>query len=210
MSRFVPTALVLLSLLLGPGIAAAQEPTDSIRAAALRDYHGPDLHGKDGPLAKAGLDLLVLYHEYRAVQATGVDTTFTPRQDLRLKNGRVGIEAVATDTAEELLADLKALGLKDGVTAGRLVSGWLPVEQIPAMARLESLRGLIQSKMQTRTPSSQPAPSRLSPPDPPSPPSPDTSGAQPEPGTGASSDDEADDAGLFVLLLGGFLLAVES
>jgi len=209
MSRFVPVALVLLSLLLlGPGIAAAQKPADSIRAAALRDYNGPDLKGKDGPLAKAGLSLLLLYHEHRAFQETGADTTFTSSQDIRLKNGRVGIEAVATDTAEELLADLKNLGLKDGVTAGRLVSGWLPIEQIPAMARLESLRGLIQSQMQTRPSSSQPAPSTPSPPDPPSPP--DASGAQSERGPGASSNGDADGTGLFLVLLSGFLLAVES
>lgn len=210
MSRFLPAALgTLILLLLLPVPATAQQSPDSVRAAALRDYHGPDLKGKDGALAKAGLDLLRLYHEHRAFQRHDGDSTFTPSTDIRRKNGRVGIQAVATDTAKELLADLKALGLTDGVTAGRLVSGWLPVEQIPAMARLKSLRGLIQSQMQTRDASAQPAPSRVSPPEPPTLPStPSASDSTQHPG--ASSEREADGAGLFLLLLIGVLLAVDA
>lgn len=150
-ARVAVSLFGLLVLLFHAGPAAAQPSADSLRAAALRDYNGPDGTGKDGPLAKAGRDLLLLYHEYRAVQQQDPDTTFSPRLvDVRVEDGRVRIEAVATNTADELLVDLKALGLKDGVTAGRLVSGRLPIGQIPAMARLESLRGLIPSGRQTR------------------------------------------------------------
>jgi len=127
--------------------ATAQLPADSIRTAALRDYHGPDLEGKDGPLAKAGRSLLLLYHEYAAFRARYPDSTFTARvSGLPTRNGRVAVEAVAVDRADTLLTDLEALGLEDGLTGGRVVSGRLPIDRIPAMARLESLRGLIESE----------------------------------------------------------------
>jgi hypothetical protein len=194
--------LFLLGLLLtAAGPAPAQPAPDSLRAAALRDYHGPDLRGKDGPLAKAGLDLLLLYHEYRAAQGPGPDTAFTPRvADVRTKNGRVGIEAVAADSARALLEDLRALGLTGGVTAGRLVSGWLPIEQIPAMARLPSLRGLIPSQAQTRDAPSQgrAAPSGSAP------------VGQDARAAPAAPDSSPPGAGAFVLVLAGVVLAVEA
>jgi hypothetical protein len=145
MPRLLCCLLVVLAA--APLPAPAQLPTDSIRTAALRDYHGPDLEGKDGPLAKAGRSLLLLYHEYEAFRARCPDSSFTATvSSLPTQNGRVAVEAVAVDSADTLLADLEALGLEDGLTGGRVVSGWLPIEQIPAMARLESLRGLIQSE----------------------------------------------------------------
>ena len=145
MSRLLCCLLVVLTA--APLAATAQLPTDSIRTAALRDYPGPDLEGKDGPLAKAGRSLLVLYHEHEAFRGRFPDSTFAPTiADVPTRDGCIGIEAVAVDSAEALLADLEAIGLQDGVTAGRLVSGWLPIPQIPAMARLSSLRGLIQSE----------------------------------------------------------------
>ena len=130
-----------------PIAAPAQLPTDSIRTAALRDYHGPDLDGKDGPLAKAGRSLLLLYHEHEAFRAHYPDSTFSSTiSGLPTRNGRVAVEAVAVDHADTLLTDLEAIGLEDGLTGGRVVSGWLPIPQIPAMTRLSSLRGLIQSE----------------------------------------------------------------
>lgn len=150
--------LALIGLLLLPVAATAQRPADRLRAAALRDLHGPDGTGHDGPLAKAGGTLLMLYHEYEAFRARDVDTTFASRlTDVRVAEGRVGIEAVAATTTEDLLADLKALGLHDAVTAGRVVSGWVPIDQIPDMARLESLRGLLQAEARPRE---QASPSR--------------------------------------------------
>lgn len=145
MPRLLCCLLVVLTA--APLAATAQLPTDSIRTAALRDYHGRDLEGKDGPLAKAGRSLLVLYHEYEAFRTRHPDSTFSSTiSGLPTRNGRVAVEAVATDSAGALLTDLETLGLEDGLTGGRVVSGWLPIDQIPAMARLESLRGLITSE----------------------------------------------------------------
>lgn len=130
-------------------LSAAQQPADSIRKQALRDYHGPDLKGKDGPLAKAGLDLLVLYHEYQAFRKRGADTFKPSISGLRVAHGHVTIDAVGAEP-EQLLDDLQALGLKNGASAGRVVSGRFPIVHIPSLARLESLRGVLPSRMQTQ------------------------------------------------------------
>ncbi len=217
----MPRSVVLVVLLLGMSVsvAAAQQPADSIREAALRDYHGPDREGKDGPLAKAGLDLLVLYHEYRAHRENGADTTFSPSvPGVRVADGRVTVDAIAADAAGTLRKELEALGLTNAATAGRVVSGRFPIEEVPALAKLESLRGVAPSRMQTRTDSgpsggnvvqpekeqAQPTPSRdtstrsegqvPSPDDdtsqapPPTPPSPDSTGVNAD----ASSNETAD------------------
>lgn len=140
-------ALLLLAAPLG---ASAQQPHDSIRAEALRDYHGPDLEGKDGPLAKAGLDLLVLYHEYRAFQREGGDAFAPSASGIRVSEGHVTIDAIAASDAQQLRSDLKGLGTKDVERAGRVVSGRVPIGRIPELARLESLRGVTASRMQTQ------------------------------------------------------------
>ncbi len=57
-------------------------------------------------------------------------------------DGRVLIEAVAADDAQQLLADLVALGLTDGVVVGRVVNGWLPVEAFDHAQHLASLKFL--------------------------------------------------------------------
>ena len=148
----------LLLLALTPLSAAAQQPADSIRAEALEDFHGPDETGKDGPLAKAGLDLLMLYHEHQAFQQRGGDTFSPSIPGARVSDGHVPIDAIAANGAGPLRADLNELGLKDAAVAGRIVSGRLPIDQIPAMATLESLRGVALSRMKTHEDASGPTP----------------------------------------------------
>ena len=55
-------------------------------------------------------------------------------------DGRVTIDAVASGDVEDLKNDLLALGLEQAASAGRIVSGRLPVAAIAAMAALPSLR----------------------------------------------------------------------
>ena len=148
----------LLLLALTPLSAAAQQPADSIRAEALEDFHGPDETGKDGPLTKAGLDLLMLYHEHQAFQQRGGDTFSPSIPGARVSDGHVPIDAIAANGARPLRADLNELGLKDAAVAGRIVSGRLPIDQIPAMATLESLRGVALSRMKTHEDASGPTP----------------------------------------------------
>jgi hypothetical protein len=113
-----------------------------VRAAALRDYHGDDRLGKDGPLAKAGMALLTLYHTYRAHQATSPNEPFEAPGLVRVIDGRVVVDAVAAGDPEALRADLERLGARRLAVARRLVSGRLPIAAIPDAARLASLQSL--------------------------------------------------------------------
>ena len=128
---------------------------DSIRQAALEDYHGPDRRGKDGPLAKAGLDLLLLYHRHQASASTDglraePDAPSTVG-GMQVRNGRVVIDAIAAESASALQEDLEVLGLTGGATAGRLVSGQFPIAKIPDLARLKSLRSVRPSRARTHS-----------------------------------------------------------
>lgn len=147
-----------LTILLVP-VTHAQSP-DSIRRHALRDFHGADLEGKDGPLAKAGMDLLLLYHRFRAEETSGIQGGDNSGSEMQIRDGRVTIDAIATATPEALKTDLEALGLTEAAVAGRIVSGRFPIAKIPDLARLSTLRGVQPSRAQTRdgaqaTPSEQ-------------------------------------------------------
>ena len=160
----LPPGLVGLLLMLLPAVpATAQQPVDSVRANALEDFHGPDGQGKDGPLAKAGLDLLMLYHEHQAFQQEDGDTFSPSVLGARVRDGHVTVDAVAQDEAKQLRADLQALGVKDAAVAGRIVSGRLPIDRIPEMARLESLRGVALSQMETQGAAPPQTPEKMAP-----------------------------------------------
>jgi hypothetical protein len=137
----------------GAVFAQAQSVPDSVRRAALEDFHGPDLEGKDGPLAKAGLDLLLLYHRHRSRpdRALSVRAEDASEGGMQIQDGRVVIDAIAAGDVEALAADLDSLGMTDVASAGGLVSGRLPIEKIPALARLSTLRGATPSRMRTRS-----------------------------------------------------------
>jgi hypothetical protein len=162
----------------------------------MTDYHGPDLSGKDGPFAKAGLDLLLLYHEYRAFRERGGDTFSPSVGGVQVSDGYVTIEAIAATTARALRTDLKALGFKDAAAAGRLVSGRLPIDQIPALAKLETLRGVVVSRAQTHGNTSPTEPDKAT---------------RMESTDGEESSDGSADGGMLLFLLGvvGLLLLTE-
>jgi hypothetical protein len=90
-------------------------------------------------LAKVGSELRALYESYLAARATG-RSLIAPDPSLLIVEDRVVVDAVASDGVGDLEAALVALGMRGAVTAGRMVSGQLPIAQIPAMAALPSLR----------------------------------------------------------------------
>jgi len=190
-----------VAVLLPVGSALAQQPTDSIRTEALRDFHGPDETGKDGPLARASLDLLVLYHEYQAFQAQGGGTFSPGVAGVRVSDGHVSIDAIAANEAGRLRADLKDLSLKNGAVAGRVVSGRLPIDQIPAMAKLESLRGAVLSRAETQGTTSPSSPKQTDPK--PSPPQKSLEAIGDDPGTESTG---GGGLGFLLILLGALLI----
>ncbi|PSQ79953.1 MAG: hypothetical protein BRD46_05325, partial [Bacteroidetes bacterium QS_8_68_15] len=100
-------------------LADTLSPAEAARYA----FHGRDREGKDGPLANIGYDLAHLYFAYcahrRAAAAEG-DTSFQPPSDgmTVTEAGKVTVNATAAESGEQLRADLDALGLDGGATAG--------------------------------------------------------------------------------------------
>jgi hypothetical protein len=89
-------------------------------------------------LRKVGPELRALYQAYRAAQQSG-RAMILPDSAMRVVEDRVLIDAVASEDVSDLKVHLVALGMRESVTAGRIVSGQLPIAAIPAMAALPSL-----------------------------------------------------------------------
>ncbi|PSQ69452.1 MAG: hypothetical protein BRD31_05605, partial [Bacteroidetes bacterium QH_2_64_26] len=151
------------------GMLNVTETSPGVLQAARSDVTGPGQAKTDGPLSSVGLELAVLYHQFRATGSAGVqalrNASSGPRMkaadgDRRRGAGRthspispdgqfVTIEAVASENASRLLADLRGLGFEDGATAGNVVSGRLPISSIKEAASLSSLRGAMPSYART-------------------------------------------------------------
>jgi hypothetical protein len=97
--------------------------------------------GKKRWLSKVDHDLAALFKEYETFRQGGSVGAFKPSNPyLRVVDGRVVIDAVASGEAKDLLADLEALGLQNGATFGRMVSGRLPIGAIEQLKNLDSLK----------------------------------------------------------------------
>ena len=90
-------------------------------------------------MAKISPELRALYDAYLAAQRGG--GPFSPNDPLiRIVDDRVIVDAVASGDVIALEADLRALGMQGTVSAGRIVSGQLPISAIGALTGLPSLR----------------------------------------------------------------------
>ncbi len=125
------------------GLVAPAGVDPEVWQQVQRDLAGDDLEGKDGPLAKVGLPLALLYREYQAhlVAFTPSDSLLRVVPDESGTGGAlVLIKAVAADDSEVLLADLEVLGIQDAALFDRQISGRLPILAIERLAALESLQ----------------------------------------------------------------------
>src|SRR5262249_62203124 len=94
---------------------------------------------KDGPVDKISPELLALYDAYVAAQRHG--GPFIPTDPLvRIVDGRVIVDATASGNVGALETDLKALGMRETVSAGAEVLGALRVSATPAPAQLAAPR----------------------------------------------------------------------
>jgi hypothetical protein len=94
---------------------------------------------KDGPMARISPELRALYDAYLAAQRGGIP--FSSSDPLiPVVDDRVIVDAVASGDVQPLERDLKALGRQGTISAGRIVSGQLPISVIGALANLHSLR----------------------------------------------------------------------
>ena len=94
---------------------------------------------KDGPMAKISPELRALYDTYLAAQR-GSSPFRASDPLIRIVDDRVIVDAVASGDVVALEADLRALGMQGTASAGRMVSGQLPISAIGALTGLPSLR----------------------------------------------------------------------
>ena len=91
--------------------------------------------------SKISPELLALYQEYSSKPDSKGQEPFSTKGALvRIIDGYVLVDAVASGDVNTLKADLIALGLRDGVSFERVVSGQLPISSIPSLGELSSLR----------------------------------------------------------------------
>jgi hypothetical protein len=180
--------LGVLLLAAGPSVSQAQPVTPSgeraqpetrlllqraapeAKQAARTAWAGDDRAGKDGPMAKAGLDLATLYHQHAlegaagvralmagpeeapegaAKEAGGAQGSVRTRALVSADGNRVTVHAVARSSGGALLGALRGLGLRNGEQDGALVSGQLPIRTLREAAALTQLRGLQLARVQT-------------------------------------------------------------
>ena len=106
----------------------------------------PDQHpgqvglNKGGSMAKAGPMLLKVHAEYRAHKKQNSALFKSNNPFLKIRHGKILIDAVAARDGDTLLKDLNKLGLQKGARYGHIVSGRLPLAVIDKAAALNSLQ----------------------------------------------------------------------
>lgn len=102
----------------------------------------PDV-GLGLPTSKADGKLDSTLMGISALLTSGLDATSmadNPQYGAFINQGTIGIDALPTGDVETLLADLQALGLQGTTFGGYVVGGSLPLNAIPQLANLASLR----------------------------------------------------------------------
>lgn len=123
---------------------------------SLIDFHGPDLRGKDGPLARLDLPLISLFHEYNHFVASETPADFQSSNRLvRTLEDRVVVDLVASPNAVNsnsregaeqdwgtaaLAHQLQNLGSQITGSWGPMVSALVPIPSLPEVAGLSALR----------------------------------------------------------------------
>lgn len=134
---------------------------------AKTDVHGPDHAGKDGPLARVGFDLALLYRERQAHEQSGTAKAFESNAVAEgpVTGEYVTIDATARGSAASLEADLQQMSAKNVARFNHLVSARVPIDRLPDVAALSSLQSARPALSMTtrRTPNdfSSPPPSMV-------------------------------------------------
>ena len=125
--------------------AVLQSLNNPVGLHALESFAGPDRRGKNGVMARVGLDLALLFHEHRDFverrQATGKKDIFKSSSGMaRIKDEMVVVDVVAAGDVTELMSQLRAQGMQQSAVYGRMVSGLLPIASLENVAQLPALK----------------------------------------------------------------------
>jgi hypothetical protein len=199
---FLITCVLSAGGIVSPSKGQAQELESRIERQAREAFHGPDLEGKDGPMAKVGLDLARLYYKReRALEEEklGKGELFKAPASMQTDSGSVVVDAIAvSDSTEALRQSLAGLGAKSLALSGRIVSARLPIGALPQAADLSVLRSMQPARARTH---GQLEPSReydMS-----------SSVGRSEERSGGNSEEKAPGSALGVFLLIGTFLLIE-
>ncbi|QMU29497.1 S8 family serine peptidase [Adhaeribacter radiodurans] len=95
-------------------------------------------------LQKIGPELATLLNQAttnnKGTGATAISRFPVNKSLLQIKNNQVVIQALAESNTEQLLTDLKKLGLTHPASYGRMVSGLIPIAALDKVAKLKSMR----------------------------------------------------------------------
>ncbi len=128
---------------------------------ARADLHGPGLRGKDGPLARVGLRLALLYREREAHEQRKAAAPFRSQavSNVALSGERVTIDATARPgRAQALATRLRSLGAVGVSRFGSVVSAQVPIDRIPDLAASTALafaRGSVARTSRRAVPASR-------------------------------------------------------
>lgn len=123
---------------------------------ALESFTGGDGKGKDGVMAKMGLDLALIFQEHRDYKMKGgasvLGKEFTSsRKKARIQNEKVVVDFVADGDVDTLVQELSVLGLEDISVYGRMVSGLMPIASLEQSASVATMRFSRIAYARTRT-----------------------------------------------------------
>jgi hypothetical protein len=109
--------------------------------AALVDFHGPDLVGKDGQFSRLGFDLAYLFEQKKIHDANHIGSAFSPREiaPLQIADDRVVVDFVLRTDSPLVRAQLASIGMVNVEVVGNLFSGNLPIASLDDLAGLSSV-----------------------------------------------------------------------
>ncbi|HUY93185.1 MAG TPA: S8 family serine peptidase, partial [Pirellulales bacterium] len=112
-----------------------------VAQSALQAFEGANPGGKNGPLADVGWDLSYLYYEHQSFEATNGAGPFTASNSLlHVTRGSVLIDASPSGSMTVAETQLADLGMQITGAADEMISGYLPIDEIPALAALASVK----------------------------------------------------------------------
>jgi len=136
---------IIAALFIGLPVLGVQAEDTRSALPAQQNPGGVGLY-KAGQMSKASSALIRAFTEYRSQMDRRGIAAFRPRgQLLQYVDGRIVIDARATGSGEDLLTDLRQLGLARGARAGAVVSGLFPLAALDKAVTLASLRSIAAS-----------------------------------------------------------------
>lgn len=127
----------------------------SAQAVLAQDFNAPSLEGFDrsgkvsNTLINASLTTNIAIGVSSVASGTPARIATADTTQINIRDGAAMIDFIAAGDVNALVADLQALGLRDMAVYEAVVSGFLPLGSIPALAELDSLRVAIESVFMT-------------------------------------------------------------